>query len=209
MTPLHRYLCARSPDRTAPVNARGTTMSVCNNCGKSMLFGGRKIDGVTYCGGPCATSHTTWLAAGRVPADVLQQVVEQQRHSACPRCKKNNGPIDVHEEHRVHSFLIMTQWHTKRHVACRPCGRKAQAGGLVYSLLLGWWGMPLGPAGHADAGLPQHRRTGRADEGQGIAGIREAGTAAGRHPSAGDRAGSGRDALTRHPAKQKTHRSIA
>lgn len=119
-------------------------MSVCNNCGKSMLFGGRKIDGVTYCGGPCATSHTTWLAAGRVPADVLQQVVERERLGACPRCKKNNGPIDVHEAHRVHSFLIMTQWHTKAHIACRPCGRKLQAGGLVYSLLLGWWGMPWG-----------------------------------------------------------------
>lgn len=119
-------------------------MSNCNNCGKSILFGGRKADGRTYCSANCLRAHPLLMAGDRVPADVLQQVVAQWRQGDCPKCKRKNGPIDVHAEHRVHSFLIMTQWHTRRHVSCRPCGRRAQLTGTLYSVALGWWGLPWG-----------------------------------------------------------------
>lgn len=118
-------------------------MADCNNCGKWILFGGRKLDGASYCSTGCAARHPLLQMAGRVPADVLQQHVAQWRQGACPRCRQQ-GPIDVHAYHRVHSFVLMTQWHTRRSVCCRRCGRRSQLGAALYSVALGWWGGPWG-----------------------------------------------------------------
>jgi hypothetical protein len=119
-------------------------MSQCYNCGKTMLFGGQTIDGHRYCGTNCARSHSIHKAAANVPADVLQKYVTHWRNGPCPRCKKQNGPVDTHAHHRVHSFILMTQWRTQRSVSCRRCGRRAQMGSALYSAVLGWWGFPWG-----------------------------------------------------------------
>ena len=119
-------------------------MSACNNCGKSILFGGRKIDRYRYCGTACANRHPLLRAAEQVPAHVVQQYAEQWRAGACPQCKKTAGPIDVYAQHRVHSFVLMTQWSTRRKVSCRRCGRGSQLAGTLYSAALGWWGFPWG-----------------------------------------------------------------
>lgn len=81
--------------------------------------------------------------AEQVPAGVLQKHVEHWRSSACPRCNRP-GPIDVYRHHRVHSFVLMTQWHTRQSVCCRRCGRRSQLGSALYSAALGWWGFPWG-----------------------------------------------------------------
>lgn len=102
-------------------------MAGCNNCGKWIPFGGRKLDGVSYCSPGCATRHALLQMAGRMPADVLQQHVAHWRQGVCPRCRRQ-GPIDVYAGHRVHSFVLMTQWRTRRSVCCRRCGRRSQLG---------------------------------------------------------------------------------
>lgn len=119
-------------------------MGDCNSCGKFVLFGGRKVDGYRYCGSDCARSHSLLRAAERVPHSTLQQYVEQWRNGPCPRCKRQVAPVDVHSWHRVHSFILMTQWSTRRSVCCRKCGRRDQILGTVYSATLGWWGFPWG-----------------------------------------------------------------
>ncbi|MBB6244018.1 hypothetical protein HDE79_003493 [Rhodanobacter sp. MP1X3] len=119
-------------------------MSQCNNCGKSILFGGRTMEGYRYCGASCSKSHPLHRAAEQIPANILQQYVEQWRNGPCPRCKRQDGPIDVHSHHRVHSFVLMTQWHTQRSVCCRRCGRRGQIGSAFYAAALGWWGFPWG-----------------------------------------------------------------
>lgn len=119
-------------------------MSECNNCGKSILFGGRTVENYRYCSAGCAGRHPLLRAAERVPANVLQQYVEQWRKGACPQCKRTAGSIDVYPHHRVHSFLVMTQWSTRRNVCCRRCGRRNQLLSTLYSATLGWWGFPWG-----------------------------------------------------------------
>lgn len=119
-------------------------MSECNSCGKFILFGGRTMDGYRYCGADCAQSHGLLRAAERVPHHTLQQFVEQWRHGPCPRCKRQTGPVDVHARHHVHSFILMTQWSTRRSVCCRRCGRRDQIMGTLYCATLGWWGFPWG-----------------------------------------------------------------
>lgn len=118
-------------------------MSSCNNCGKTILFGGRTVAGKRYCGAGCAARHPLLQMAGQVPGHVLQEYVQKWRVGACPRCRRQ-GPIDVYEHHRVHSFVLLTQWHTRRDVCCRRCGRRSQIGSALYSAALGWWGFPWG-----------------------------------------------------------------
>ena len=38
----------------------------------------------------------------------------------------------------------MTRWSTHPVLGCRSCGIKSQLLGLVFSLVLGWWGFPWG-----------------------------------------------------------------
>jgi hypothetical protein len=119
-------------------------MSACSQCGKSILFGGRQLDGRRYCSAACAQSHPLHLAADQVPQDILQRQVSEWRQSRCPRCKRQDATIDVYEHHRVHSLLLMTQWSTRRSVCCRRCGRRDQLLSTLYCLGLGWWGFPWG-----------------------------------------------------------------
>lgn len=118
-------------------------MAECNHCGKSILFGGRRLDGARYCGARCAARHPLLKMAERVPEAVLQQHVRQWRMSDCPHCKRP-GPLDVYRHHRVHSLVLMTQWHTRQRICCRRCGRRSQLGSALYSAALGWWGVPWG-----------------------------------------------------------------
>ncbi|MGG1947256.1 hypothetical protein AB1286_21130 [Trinickia sp. NRRL B-1857] len=119
-------------------------MAECSNCGKTFLIGGRSIDGYRYCGTRCSDSHWIIATADQLPAEVIQPLVEKWRHGPCPICRRNDSPIDVHAEHRVMSFLIATQWSTRRHVCCRRCGQKKQFLAILQSSVLGWWGIPWG-----------------------------------------------------------------
>lgn len=119
-------------------------MASCTHCGKSILFGGHKLDGRRYCSAACARSHPLHLAADRVPHDVLQRHVTAWRRAACPKCKRQDSPIDLREHHRVHSVILMTQWSTRRSLCCRRCGRRQQLMSTLYCATLGWWGFPWG-----------------------------------------------------------------
>lgn len=117
-------------------------MSSCDHCGKFVLFGTRRGDRV-YCGGRCATFDPLVTLAREIPEAQVRELVQRWRNEPCPRCK-GAGPVDLHTSHKVHSFLVMTQWSSARLVACVSCGRRQQFGHLAYSLLLGWWGLPWG-----------------------------------------------------------------
>jgi hypothetical protein len=54
------------------------------------------------------------------------------------------GPIDVHKVHKVWSAIFLTTWNSSQQVCCRSCATKSQLGGVLFSLLLGWWGFPWG-----------------------------------------------------------------
>lgn len=119
-------------------------MSSCQQCGKSILFGGHRLGARRYCSSACARTHPLHEMAERVPADILQRQMDAWRHSACPTCRRSGQAIDVHEHHRVHSVVLMTQWNTRRNVCCRRCGRRAQWRSTLYCAALGWWGFPWG-----------------------------------------------------------------
>jgi hypothetical protein len=61
----------------------------------------------------------------------------------CPRCGRA-GPIDMHKAHRVWSALVVTSWSSSPELSCKPCATRRQAGAILFSALVGWWGFPWG-----------------------------------------------------------------
>jgi hypothetical protein len=118
-------------------------MAACGACGSTVLFAGRKSGELTFCNDRCLQRGRLLIASRRLPADVVAARVSEVHRGPCPRCE-GSGPIDVRFSYRVYSVILMTSWVTRTHVCCRSCGRKAQAGDLLFSLILGWWGLPWG-----------------------------------------------------------------
>lgn len=118
-------------------------MSACNHCGKFILFGGRRVEDRVYCGAGCAAHDQELTLSRQIPAEQVREQMQRLRLAPCPRCK-GPGPVDVHASHKVHSFLVMTQWSRPQVIGCRRCGLRRQFGHLFYSAVLGWWGFPWG-----------------------------------------------------------------
>ena len=77
------------------------------------------------------------------PEELIQKQVLAVHQGDCPKCGRP-GPVDVHVSHRVWSAIHVTSWKSRPQVSCRACGIKAQLGDALFSLLLGWWGVPFG-----------------------------------------------------------------
>lgn len=119
-------------------------MAKCAYCSRTILFGGKKANGLSFCNNRCLSNGQITLVADQVPDDFVFTQTREIHSGPCPVCGKNQGPVDVHTSHKVASFLVMTSWSSTPRVSCKPCGTKAKLGATVYSLLLGWWGFPWG-----------------------------------------------------------------
>lgn len=119
-------------------------MASCAACNKTILFGGEREGELRYCSKDCRAADAVGRAAALVPADAVRDAAGQIRRGACPACGRRQGPVDLHRSHRVYSALVYTQWQSRVLVACRPCARKALLSDALFSLVLGWWGVPWG-----------------------------------------------------------------
>jgi hypothetical protein len=117
-------------------------MAQCSACNTTILFGGVRAGADRYCNANCH-ARGALLRSSTLPAEAVRAEVDAVFHGRCPKCG-GAGPVDVHQSFRVVSMVIMTQWKTTPLICCRGCGRKAQAGDLVLSLVAGWWGLPWG-----------------------------------------------------------------
>ena len=117
-------------------------MARCSACGRIML-GGIRIDGYRYCTQRCRKSHALISVSDMIEPDVINAFATQIHSGPCPKCK-GSGPVDIHKHYQIWSALVMTRWSSRSQVSCRRCALKSQAGGLVSTLLLGWWGFPWG-----------------------------------------------------------------
>jgi hypothetical protein len=118
-------------------------MAKCGACGTTVIFGGVTAGNTKYCNANCHAKAVLLARAGQFDQNVVRQQVDQLFRGQCPKCH-GPGPVDVRRSYRVVSMLIATQWKTNIVVACRGCGRKAQLGDLLLSLVAGWWGFPWG-----------------------------------------------------------------
>jgi hypothetical protein len=118
-------------------------MAKCDNCSKTILFGGKKLDGLRFCNDECLELGYLQIEARAIPDDIVFEAARELHMGLCPVCS-GNGPIDVHTSHEVWSLFIMTSWKSLPRLSCRSCGVKRQVGGLLFSTIAGWWGFPWG-----------------------------------------------------------------
>jgi len=115
------------------------TMATCASCGLTILFGGKRVDGLRFCSDKCVANSPVLLAAQQVPHDAVARLAATIHRGPCPKCG-GPGPVDVHTAHSVWSAIFVTSWRSVPQIVCKSCGAKAQLEALVSSALLGWWG---------------------------------------------------------------------
>lgn len=119
-------------------------MATCASCDKTIFFGGKKEAGLRFCNSACLKQGSMLMAANEIPLEVVQRYAREIHSGACPKCKQQRGPVDVHTAHSIWSFIVMSSWVSKPQISCRACRLKSQILGTFSSLLLGWWGIPWG-----------------------------------------------------------------
>jgi len=118
-------------------------MAACGSCGTTILFGGTKHGGKTYCNATCRSRGLLLQMADQLPSEVVEETVESVFRGNCPSCK-GPGPVDVHISYRVYSVILMTSWSSQPRICCRSCAVKNKLVSAVFSATLGWWGFPWG-----------------------------------------------------------------
>ncbi|MDB6023151.1 MAG: Zn-finger domain associated with topoisomerase type [Pedosphaera sp.] len=106
-------------------------------------MGGVRAGNTSFCNKKCHQNAYVLSVSQQVPPDLLERQVQEAWRGNCPKCQKP-GPVDVHKVYEVWSAAVVTRWSTKQQVSCRSCATKRQLGGMGFSLVLGWWGIPWG-----------------------------------------------------------------
>lgn len=119
-------------------------MMKCAACGTIIVFGGKRTQGLRFCNDKCFSKGNVPLLARQLPSDVVEIHAARIHAGICPECK-GPGPVDVRMSYRVISFVTHSASTSIPHVCCFSCGSKHRLKDAVVCVLLGWWGLPLGP----------------------------------------------------------------
>ena len=118
-------------------------MAKCGYCGSTIIIGGVRTGDQRFCNARCHRNASVLSVTKDIPAELLDRKINEVWRGTCPKCGRF-GPIDVHKVHEVWSAVVLTRWTTKAQVSCHPCAVKRQLGGVAFSLVCGWWGIPWG-----------------------------------------------------------------
>lgn len=122
---------------------KAVIMAHCEYCGTLVLFGGFSSDPFCACCDYCRRQIEFREVGERISDDLVLQYTKQIHQSACPRCHRP-GPVDMHSYFYIFSVMVLTIRRTVQIICCRRCAVKRQIGGLIFSSIAGWWGMPFG-----------------------------------------------------------------
>lgn len=114
-------------------------MSTCCSCGRTILFGGKRLGAYRFCSGKCRAQGSYLVVADKIPDATVVRLARRIHAGPCPECH-GPGPVDVYNAYFVWSALVLTSWKTVPNVVCQSCGSREQGRALLSSLVLGWWG---------------------------------------------------------------------
>ena len=60
------------------------------------------------------------LLANSLPGDVVRDMVEKAHNGTCPVCREQRGPVDVHNAHKIASFVIFSTWSSSPQISRSP-----------------------------------------------------------------------------------------
>jgi hypothetical protein len=118
-------------------------MAVCDFCGTSYRGGAAPHGKLHFCTHQCRERGRILEVLDQFPPMVVDEEIVKMRSGPCKECG-GLAPVDIYKSHQVYSALLWTSWKSIPHFCCQECGRKHQIKGMLYSLFLGWWGVPFG-----------------------------------------------------------------
>ena len=118
-------------------------MARCGHCGTTIFFGGIRENHRRFCNAKCRQGFYLASVADLVPVETIHKQVAVVHQGPCPKCG-GRGPVDMHNNYRVWSVLVLTSWSNKPQLCCRACATRSQAVSALFSALFGWWGFPWG-----------------------------------------------------------------
>lgn len=118
-------------------------MSSCGYCNSTIILGGVKHAGAVFCNQECLQKNALSSVASQVPEQTIRSYVARIHRGNCGLCG-GHGPVDVHTSYRIYSALFFSSWSSRPAICCQRCGNKRKIGDTVFSLFLGWWGIPWG-----------------------------------------------------------------
>ncbi|RTL29950.1 MAG: hypothetical protein EKK47_12060 [Burkholderiales bacterium] len=121
---------------------KGTTE--CDFCGSSARFSAVLDEGQRFCSKSCLRSARLLEASEDIPKEAIFQHACRIKEGPCPSCQRTLTRIEVRPYYRVWSVGLFTQWTKRTHICCLSCGRKTNLESLIFSVVLGWWGIPWG-----------------------------------------------------------------
>lgn len=123
--------------------AKGTRVRRCDACNLWVLLSDIEDGDYRYCCDACLETGPVFPRSRQLPAADVRLKALKISSGRCGQCQ-GPGPVELRTSYRIWSVVVLTHWSSRQQVSCRRCGLRAQLRGLVYSVLLGWWGLPLG-----------------------------------------------------------------
>lgn len=118
-------------------------MASCDSCGSTILFGGVRCGEMRYCNYDCQIQMMIQDVGQHMSNELVLAHTRRIHQGLCPQCH-GPGPVDLYSANYVASMFVVTTRRTQQKICYRGCGAKMQIGGLVFSSLVGWWGIPFG-----------------------------------------------------------------
>ncbi|BDD08693.1 hypothetical protein FUAX_11250 [Fulvitalea axinellae] len=84
------------------------------------------------------------MADGGPAEEEVELFVKRLKSVPCPECGakgKDNSGIIVRS---VMSFILLTTYSAQPKVCCPDCAKRKKLNALIKTVLLGWWGIPVG-----------------------------------------------------------------
>ncbi len=118
-------------------------MRRCDACNFWTLFGAIEDGGYRYCCDICVEIGPVFPRSRELGAADVRLKALKIHGGRCPLCE-GPGPVELRASYRIWSVVAFTHFSSRYQISCRRCGLGAQLRGLVHSILLGWWGLPIG-----------------------------------------------------------------
>ena len=105
-----------------------------------ILFGVKGKQNTRYCNEHCAQYDPLVQIARQIPDHEVASTARHIHQGRCPSCH-GEGPVDTHRSYRAWSAILVSTWTTHNHICCRKCGTRQIQKSMLFTFLLGWWGV--------------------------------------------------------------------
>ena len=117
-------------------------MAKCAFCDNTIVFGGKRLEGLRFCNKRCLKNGGHLIFAGDIEDDLLRDAVELDRLRPCTYCKKRS-PSDVYHSYKLVSLGLSFPLN-RAFISCRHCATMKQIESLLVTAAFGWWSIPWG-----------------------------------------------------------------